>query len=206
MYIPKHFKVTDWKEIKAFINENSFGAIINTEDGRPVATHLPFQLQQEGDDFLLTSHFAKANPQWKSIESGNNQVLLIFQGPHAYVSSSWYKAEEVPTWNYQSVHIYGKAEIMTEQELEEDLTLLLEKYEKHRENPVLWEKLSDQTKKQIRGIMGVKIKIDEVQAAYKLSQNRKEEDYQNVIHRLLEANDADAKQVGKAMQKRDGLQ
>lgn len=70
----------------------------------------------------------------------------MYQGPHSYISSSWYEQENVPTWNYQAVHVYGTASIMSEQELEEDLKLLLQKYEGQRKNPVFWENLSQQTK------------------------------------------------------------
>ena len=66
----------------------------------------------------------------------------MFQGPHSYISSSWYENEEVPTWNYQAVHIYGKASILDKEELIDELTTMLKKYEEHRENPVLWDKLS----------------------------------------------------------------
>src|SRR5690606_31907602 len=130
MYIPKHFKVTDVDEVIEFIEMNSFGTIVTTEQGKPIATHLPLELHKQGDDYYITGHFAYANPQWKTL---NENVLVIYQGPHAYVSSTWYSHENVPTWNYQSVHIYGKASLMNEQELEEDLKLLLKKYENHRE-------------------------------------------------------------------------
>ncbi|OZU89672.1 protease [Virgibacillus indicus] len=200
MYIPKHFKVTDFAEIKEFIQHNSFGTIVSTEQDKPIATHLPLELHKQGDDYYITGHFAYANPQWKTFEVDN--VLVMFQGPHAYISSSWYKSENVPTWNYQSVHIYGTASIMSEQELQEDLKVLLQKYEQHRKNPALWENLSSQTKKQIKGIVGFKIKIQEVQAAYKLSQNRNEEDYENIIDKLYEEKDLNSKALAEVMENR----
>ncbi|PAV30876.1 protease [Virgibacillus profundi] len=200
MYIPKHFKVTDFDEIREFIQKYSFGTIVSTEQGKPIATHLPLELHKQGDDYYITGHFAYANPQWKTFEADN--VLVMFQGPHAYISSSWYKSENVPTWNYQSVHIYGTASIMSEQELQEDLKILLQKYEQHRKNPALWENLSSQTKKQIKGIVGFKIKIQEVQAAYKLSQNRNEEDYQNIIDKLYEEKDLNSQDLAEVMENR----
>lgn len=200
MYIPKYFKITDMDEVRDFIQENSFGTIVSTEQGKPIATHLPLQLLKEGDAFYITGHMAYANPQWKTFDGEN--VLVIFQGPHAYISSSWYNHENVPTWNYQAVHVYGTATIMSEQELEEDLLLLLQKYEQHRENAVLWETLSPQTRKQIKGIVGFKIKVEEVQAAYKLSQNRKDEDYQNIIDKLTEEADSNSHQMAKIMKNR----
>lgn len=199
MYIPKYFQVTNVDEIWDFVQKNSFGTIVTTEQGKPIATHLPLQLNKKGDDYYITGHMAYANPQWKTFEGENENVLVMYQGPHAYISSSWYNHENVPTWNYQSVHVYGTPSIMSEQELEEDLILLLQKYERHRKNAALWENLSPQTKKQIKGIVGFKIKIQEVQAAYKLSQNRNEEDYRNIIDKLNEEEDLHSHQMAEVM-------
>lgn len=199
MYVPKHFKVSDFDEIREFIQENSFGTIVTTKEGKPIATHLPLELYKQGDDYYITGHMAYANPQWKTF--GDDNVLVMYQGSHAYISSSWYKSENVPTWNYQSVHVYGTANIMSEQELQEDLILLLQKYEKHRKNAALWENLSSQTKKQIKGIVGFKVKVQEVQAAYKLSQNRDEEDYRNIIDKLKEESDLSSQQLAEVMKK-----
>jgi transcriptional regulator len=205
MYIPKHFKVTDFDEIREFIQRNSFGTIVTTKQGKPIATHLPLELHKLGDDYFVTGHMAYANPQWKTFETDHDHVLVMFQGPHAYISSSWYNHENVPTWNYQSVHVYGTANIMNEQELEEDLVLLLQKYERHRKNAALWENLSQQSKKQIKGIVGFKIKIQEVQATYKLSQNRNEEDYHNIIDKLKEEENLNSHQIAEVMKNRESL-
>ena len=201
MFIPRHFKVTDFDEIHDFIEKNSFGTIVTTENGKPIATHTPMDLYNEGDDYYIFGHMAYRNPQWKTFNSVND-TLVMFQGPHAYISSSWYHHENVPTWNYQSVHVYGKASVMSEQELEQYLAFLLKKHEQHRENPVLWDTLSSQTKKQMNGTVGFKMKIEEVQAAYKLSQNRNEEDYEAIIEKLHEEEDFHAKQIADVMKKR----
>ncbi len=143
MYIPKYFKVTNVDEIWDFVQKNSFGTIVTTEQGKPIATHLPLGLKKKGDDYYLTGHMAYGNPQWRTFETCED-VLVMFQGPNAYISSSWYGHEEVPTWNYQAVHVYGKASILQKDELIEELTIMLEKYEENRKNPVLWDKLSPQ--------------------------------------------------------------
>jgi transcriptional regulator len=200
MYIPNHFKVTEFDEIRDFIQRNSFGTIVTTEQGKPIATHVPLELHKQGDDYYLTGHLAYGNPQWKTF--GDDPVLVMYQGPHAYISSSWYKSENVPTWNYQAVHVYGTASLMSEQELQEDLKSLLQKYEQHRENAALWEKLSSKAKKQIKGIVGFKVKVEEVQAAYKLSQNRSEEDYDNIIAKLYEEKDVNSRQIAEVMKER----
>lgn len=201
MYIPKYFKITNVNEIWDFVQNNSFGTIVTIKSGKPIATHLPLQLMKEEDTYYLTGHMAYGNTQWRTFETCDD-ILIMFQGPHAYISSSWYKEENVPTWNYQAVHVYGTARILDEEELEQDLTMLLQKYEEHRDNPVLWENLSSQTKKQIKGIVGFKIKIQEVQAAYKLSQNRNEEDYKKIIGKLFEEKDLNSKQLAEVMKNR----
>ena len=129
--------------------------------------------------------------------------LLCFKDRHAYISSSWYGQENVPTWNYQAVHVYGKASILEKDELIEDLTIMLEKYEENRENPVLWDKLSPHLlESELKGIVGFKIKVGEIQAAYKLSQNRNETDYINIIDKLQNEGNPNSKQMAERMEKR----
>ncbi|RST64568.1 FMN-binding negative transcriptional regulator [Bacillus pumilus] len=184
MHIPSFFQVKDMEEIKAFIQSHSFATVVTTTDGKPIATHIPVSFLQIEDSYVISGHMAIGNPQCKTLEE-NEQVLVIFQGPHAYISSSWYEKEAVPTWNYQAVHVYGKAKLLEKSELVKELTTMLETYESHREQPVLWHTLSDELlEKQMKGIVGFKIIIDEVQAAFKLSQNRHERDYAHIIEKL----------------------
>jgi transcriptional regulator len=202
MYIPKNFKVTNVNEIWDFIEENSFGTIVTTEQGKPIATHLPLGFIKKGNDYYLTGHMAFGNHQWKTFETCEN-VLVMFQGPHAYISSSWYSHENVPTWNYQAIHLYGKASILEKDELIEELTRMLEKYEQNREKPVLWDKLSPELlESQLKGIVGFKIKVEEIQAAYKLSQNRNETDYNNIIDKLQNEENPNSHQMAEVMEKR----
>ncbi|WP_144510840.1 FMN-binding negative transcriptional regulator [Bacillus sp. FJAT-22090] len=203
MYVPKYFKATDVNEISEFVQQNSFGTIVTTRKGKPIATHLPLSLSKIEEDYYITGHLAYGNPQWRTFEN-EEDILVMFQGPHAYISSSWYEHENVPTWNYQAVHMYGSASIMNEEELQQELTRLLQKYEQHRENPVLWDTLSPQVlEKELKGIVGFKIKVKEIQAAYKLSQNRNEKDYHNIIEKLQEEDDLDSKQMAQLMAKKN---
>ncbi|WP_282063130.1 FMN-binding negative transcriptional regulator [Bacillus pumilus] len=199
MHIPSFFQVKDMEEVKAFIQSHSFATVVTTTDGKPIATHIPVSFLQIEDSYVISGHMAIGNPQWKTLEE-NEQVLVIFQGPHAYISSSWYEKEAVPTWNYQAVHVYGKAKLLEKSELVKELTTMLETYESHREQPVLWHTLSDELlEKQMKGIVGFKIIIDEVQAAFKLSQNRHERDYAHIIEKLEAENDVE---MAEAMKKR----
>ncbi|MFJ5770473.1 FMN-binding negative transcriptional regulator [Psychrobacillus sp. NPDC093180] len=202
MYIPKYYKVTDFEEIREFIQKNSFGTIVTTKKGKPIATHLPLRFSEKDGDYYVTGHMAYGNPQWRTFEESED-ILVMFQGPHAYISSSWYEHENVPTWNYQAVHAYGAASILDEEELKQELSEMLLKYEKHRENPILWEKLSPQVlEKELKGIIGFKIKICEVQAAYKMSQNRNEKDYVNIVQKLQEEKDINSHQMAEVMKKK----
>jgi len=202
MYIPKYYKVTDVNEIEEFIQMNSFATLVTTKQGTPIATHLPLIINKKGEDYYLTGHMAYGNPQWRTFESCGD-VLVMFQGPHAYISSSWYSHENVPTWNYQAVHIYGQAIVLEKEELAEDLTILLEKYEKNREKPILWDSLSPELlEKEMKGIVGFKIKVGEIQAAYKMSQNRNEVDYENIIDQLKKEETPNSNQMAELMEKR----
>ncbi|TWT26056.1 FMN-binding negative transcriptional regulator [Planomicrobium sp. CPCC 101110] len=202
MYIPKYFKIADFEEIREFVQHNAFGTLVTTKKGRPIATHLPLQLIKEEEDYYITGHMAYGNPQWRSFET-SEEALVMFQGPHAYISSSWYEHKNVPTWNYQSVHIYGPAHTLNEEELKQDLAKLLQKYESHRENPVLWDNLSPSLlEKELKGIVGFKIHVKEVQGAYKMSQNRNETDYRNIVEQLQNEKNPNAKQMAEVMKKK----
>ncbi|MGE7907188.1 FMN-binding negative transcriptional regulator [Peribacillus sp. NPDC094092] len=202
MYVPKYFKVTNVDEIWDFVQENSFGTIVTTEQGKPIATHLPLGLNKKGGDYYITGHMAYGNRQWRTFETCED-VLVMFQGPNAYISSSWYGHEEVPTWNYQAVHVYGKASILEKDELIEELTIMLEKYEGNRENSVLWDKLSpDLLESELKGIVGFKLKVTDIQAAYKLSQNRNAMDYTNIIDKLQNEGNPNSEQMAELMESR----
>ena len=144
-----------------------------------MATHLPFGLREDHQEkLILEGHFAKANPQWKEIKDGQ-EVLCIFNGPHAYISSSWYQQEDVPTWNYQAVHIRGTYKRQSPSEVLAALQRLVDKYEKDSEQPVSLQKLSQKTLNQVNGIVGFQIESLHVDAAYKLSQGR-DTDHQRI--------------------------
>ncbi|AYC29003.1 FMN-binding negative transcriptional regulator [Paenisporosarcina cavernae] len=185
MYIPKQFRVEDMEEVKRFLQEHAFATIVSSTSGRPVATHLPLQVAEKNGKLTLTGHFAYGNKQWKAW-SEEEEVLVIFQGPHAYVSSSWYDHVNVPTWNYEAVHIYGIAHFLSLDELKNDLAALLEKYEHGRESAVVWNTLPEELlERELKGIKGFRIDVTKVEAAYKLSQNRHPSDYEAIQQHLL---------------------
>tara|TARA_R110002051_G_scaffold201653_2_gene268436 strand:- start:4104 stop:4706 length:603 start_codon:yes stop_codon:yes gene_type:complete len=200
MYIPQYYKQTDLSEIKNFLIQHSFGILVNQVEGKPWATHIPLELDKDknGKDILI-GHISRANPQAKNLELIDN-VLCIFNGPHAYISSSWYKEEEVPTWNYIAVHIYGKLQILTEEEVMASLYKLVDKYEKNSKKPISLNDMSEKTLRQVKGVVGFQISIDEIQATYKLSQTRPE-DQSKIISELEKTNETNALKIAKAMKK-----
>lgn len=201
MYVPKYFQVNDQQEINDFIHAHSFATLVSNDGEVPVATHLPLELEERAGKLYLTGHLAYANPHWRTFEK-NATVLAMFQGPHAYVSASWYNHHNVPTWNYMAVHAYGRVRIVDDERLKRILAELLEKYETGRENAVLWETLShDMLAPQLKAIVGFEIEVERIDAKYKLSQKRNDIDYRSIIAHLEESNDADARKVAEAMRK-----
>jgi len=203
MYVPSHFRPDSWPEIRKIVEDNSFATIVSCDAGRPVATHAPLRLiEPAAGTFLLQGHMARANPHWRVLEA-EQKSLAIFAGPHTYVSPRWYKQLNVPTWNYIAVHIYGKPRLVTESdELRGLLTGLVHRYEGHveAERRYTVEGLPpDYLDTQMRGIVGFEISVDEVQASFKLSQNRTQEDHDNVIVELRKSDDQDAQRIAQAM-------
>ena len=186
MYTPSVFKNNDFDAIRLFIEKNSFGLLINTIDQKPFATHIPFLFhQKENNKNYLFGHLSKANPQWHSFNN-KEQVLVVFSGPHQYVSSSWYDHESAPTWNYIAVHVYGRILLQSETQLRASLALLMNKHEQGKEAP---NKLSEKyVAHHIQGIVGFEIEITEIQATEKLSQDKNEKNQQAIIKGLETAN------------------
>jgi transcriptional regulator len=190
MYIPRRYEEKDHEKIQAFISENSFAILISVLDGMPVGTHIP--LLQEKDDQgrdILIGHISRGNDQKLSLADGA-KVLAIFAGPHAYVSPRWYTQINVPTWNYIAVHVYGTINLIEGEALRAALSRLVNNYEQHLPRPVdIGEIPEKQLQAEMRGIVGFQILIEDIQAAYKLSQNRDEQSYHQVIEKLAEGDE-----------------
>lgn len=201
MYIPEIYKNENPTAIKDFLQKNSFGILVNQVDGKLWATHIPLELDtNENGRQVLYGHISKENPQWKSFAS-DNKILAIFSGPNSYVSPSWYDHENVPTWNYTAVHVYGTIKIIKGEALLSSLKKLVDKYEARSENPIKIEDLSEKTMRQTRGIIAFEIEIDEIQAVHKLSQNRDDKNYQNIISELEKTEESNSIAIAKEMSK-----
>jgi transcriptional regulator len=202
MYVPRRFEEKDKEKIHAFIRENSFAILISIHEGRPIGTHIPLHLETnaEGHD-ILVGHISRGNEQKHTLIDGA-QVLAIFPGPHAYISPRWYTQMMVPTWNYISVHVYGTVKIMEGEALKAALSRLMDNYEQHLPQPVHIDEIPEKSlHDDLRGIVGFQILVTEYQAAAKLSQNRDEQSYHQVIAHL-DQGDETARAVAAEMQAR----
>ncbi|GGF09038.1 FMN-binding negative transcriptional regulator [Flavobacterium limi] len=201
MYTPHIYKNENPEEIRTFLKENSFGILINQTNGKLCATHIPIELDINTDGKeILQGHISKLNPQAEGFAE-NDHVLAVFTGSHAYISSSWYDHENVPTWNYIAVHVYGRIKIVDEATSIQQLKKLVDKYETGSENPVRVENLSAKTMRESRGIFGFEIEIDEIQATKKLSQSRDDYNFKNIISELEKTENPQAIAVAREMSK-----
>lgn len=178
MYVPGHFAESDAAKLSRLIDENGFGLLVTVAEGKPMGSHVPFLYERERN--VLLAHVARANPQWRHF-SGDADVMVVFQGPHAYISPSWYRAPGVPTWNYAVAHVYGRARALEDAAaLKGIVEKLTAKYESHYEQP--WTPAYDP--RMLNAIVGIEVAITEVQGKFKLSQNRPAADRAAVIERL----------------------
>ena len=202
MYIPKQYQLEDRKEILEFLKTNNFPALVSFDGGKPTATHLPVEIEEGADGvWTVYGHLARANPQWKSL--AGQQVLLIFQGPHTYISPRWYGQANVPTWNYMLVHLYGTVRFLEGEAFKKLLSGLVAKHEVGTGYSL--EGLPPNfVQKQMEGIVGIAIDVNTVEASYKLSQNRNPQDHANIILELQNRTDEDSHKIARRMkQNRD---
>jgi transcriptional regulator len=201
MYIPKAFEVNDKTKLVNFIRDNSFGILFSQEESGPLATHLPFLIDEKtGDNGVLIGHMAKLNPHWNKLNG--KEVLVVFPGPHAYISASWYnEPNTVSTWNYVAVHVYGTVRIIEKkEEMVERMEKTVNFYESSMPNP--WNaKFDDEF---IDGLMNeivvFEILINKIEGKWKLSQNHSIERQQNLINGLKASNKYNSAEIAKMME------
>ena len=199
MLIPPIYREDRLDCLHSLVNDNSFGTLVTVSENIPVADHIPFFLhdsEEDGELGTLRGHVAVANPVWKSV-NGEQEVLVIFQGPSAYVTPNWYASKQehgkvVPTWNYMVVHARGKLTVQQDSAwLLAHLNSLTGQHEAVQKTP--W-KVSDAPAdfidRQMRGIVGVEILITDLAGQWKLSQNKDAADYAGVVEGLTAGNSA----------------
>ena len=198
MYISKLYREEDREKILEFLRQNEFAILVAHDGEKLTASHLMMAVLEEGERLFINGHMSKANSHWKTFEK-HPEVLVIFHGAHTYISPTWYNHVNVPTWNYQSIHVYGKPRLITDyDEAYSILKRLVDRYESNSHYKL--ETLpQDFVEKEIKGIMAFQIEVTRVEANYKLSQNRKDEDHANIITQLEERTDDLSHKVAEAM-------
>ena len=204
MYIPAAFAMTDPVKIAEVLSSHSFGMMVSKDGDSLFASHLPFLYKPEaGTHGKLTSHMAKANRHWE-LFNDQEETLVIFNGPHAYISPSWYVAEAaVPTWNYVTVHVYGKPHLTgSEAEL---ISILEETVAKHESGlPAPWStaRLPEELKSKLhQALVGFEMEITRIEGKFKLGQNRSKEDREKMLSVLREASDTDSVALARLMER-----
>lgn len=200
MYIPKLYREEDRENIIEFLKQNNFPALVSHDGEKLIATHLPVEIiNGEEGALAILGHMSRANPQWKSF--GGQEVLLIFQGAHAYISPRWYNHVNVPTWNYMMAHVYGKVRTLEGEELRSLLSSLVGSHEAGTSYRL--ENLpEDFVQKEMKGVFGFMLEVTRMDASYKLSQNRDEKDYENIIRELEGRGDENSLGVAKGMREK----
>ena len=197
MYVPKHFEPS--KPADRLIEEVCFGTLVEYIDGTLYAAHIPLHFDKERK--WAYGHLAKANElaaKWV-LEESKNDALFIINGPSAYISSSWYATEEVPTYNYTAIQVKGSRRLRNRAETDDDLKRLVDYYEQKEPKGLTYDTYSPKTLLQSKGVVGFSLEIKSIRAIEKLSQNRKED--QESIIKQLESRCQEAQRVAELMNK-----
>jgi transcriptional regulator len=193
MYLPQYFEETRVEELHRIIAEYSLGAFVTNGPNGLDANHLPFELNPNaGDRGHLLAHVARANPVWKEVKDGD-EVLVIFRAGSAYISPNWYPSKhefhkQVPTWNYQAVHVHGKVRIRDDERFVRGVVARLTRVNEGRTGSERPWKMTDSSKEYIdqmlTAIVGIEIEITKMIGKWKLSQNKEERDRINAAEEL----------------------
>ncbi len=202
MYKLKYFTEEDNEKVIAFMEENSFALITGMGDEYPVATQVPLDIKIENDKIFLTGHMMKNTDHHKAFLKNEN-VLVIFNGPHCHVSASWYSNPNVAsTWNYMTVHAKGKIRFGDEAQTKKIVEGLTNKYEKP-DSPAAFSKLSNEyVDRLVKAIIAFTIEVETLDNVFKLSQNHDEETRQSIIEHLRKNGSDNEKAIAEEMEQR----
>jgi transcriptional regulator len=201
MYLPAAFAETDQARLHDFIEQSSLGLLVSQVDGLPFASHLPFLLDRTaGPHGTLVGHLARANPQWR--EAAGQTALAIFSGAHAYLSPTWYEAEQVvPTWNYTAVYAYGRVQVVEDKEaLLEIVREMVQVYEQAMPRPWSFDPTSTCLERLRAQIVGFRIEVERIEGKFKLNQNHPADRRQKVVRALQQRGDENSLAVAAMMQ------
>ncbi|WP_126968400.1 FMN-binding negative transcriptional regulator [Xanthomonas arboricola] len=202
MYTPRAFAQTDLALLDWLIARDPFVTLISHgEDGQPAISHLPVLYRRDAQSVIIEGHWARPNPQARS----PGDAVLVVQGPHAYVSPSWYPDKEaaarVPTWNYAVAHLHGRCEQVSD---EAALGELIGRMSTHFEQSVgsdwLFEMERDSHRRQLRGLVGFRFVPSRIELTFKLSQNHPAANQRSVSQFLAQQPDQASNAIAALMQ------
>jgi transcriptional regulator len=205
MYNLSYFKEQDPAEVIAFAKAHPFVFLCGCDtDNKPVATQVPVFIDEKDGKLFLSGHIMKKTDHHLAFEQNPN-VLAVFTGPHTYVSASWYSdKQQGSTWNYTSVHAKGVIRFLDHQALLDVLQRTTDHFENNPYSGANFKDLSNEyVEKMAKAIVAFEIEVTAVDHVFKLSQNRDEKSYDNIVHKLKEQG-GDAEVVGKQMEERRG--
>lgn len=205
VYLPPAFTETRTEVLLAHIERHDFGLLVSHGAGGLIASQIPFLVARRDGALVLQGHLARANPQAAELD-GAGEALAIFEGPHAYISPSWYGAgPAVPTWNYAAVHAYGAARAIADPEWLRDLVRRLsERHEAREPRPWRMHDLPEAyVASMLNGIVGVEIAVERLEGKFKLSQNRPAADRPRVIAALDRRENAESRELAALMRGRE---
>ncbi|MGN6567586.1 MAG: FMN-binding negative transcriptional regulator [Flavipsychrobacter sp.] len=202
MYKLPYFTESNKDEVINFMQQYSFITLICNDGKQSVATQIPVLFDIKKDEVVLRAHIMRKTDHHLAIEQ-NKDVLVLFQGPHCYVSSSWYTEKMGATWNYLTVHARGTTKFLDDKETIELLGDLTAQYEANQEQPLLIQDMPEgHVSSLVKAIIGIEIKLYDIYPIFKLSQNRDDGSYINIVKHLLKSEDKDAHIIAAEMQKR----
>jgi len=188
------YLMTDPDEVKRLIRNNPWATFVSPSSQGLTASHYPAILDEEEDGIVIVSHFGR--PDEKLHELGEHEILVIIQGPHDYVSPSWYAPGDlVPTWNHVTAHLYGTPEILSDEENYAMLGRLTDHFERHQSHGRSLSEDEEGTRRIVKGTVGLRMKVDRFEARAKLSQNKGPETVENIVGEVGKRNPALAEEM-----------
>lgn len=199
MYIPEQYKIKETSKLLSFIDKWNFADLVTSSQGKIMSNKVPLLVDSENN--ILYGHLGRSNEQLNELEIADD-LMVIFSGLHSYISPQWYESKGmVPTWNFETVQVKGKANLVDSNELIEILTKLTRKHESQFNTQWVMENLGpDKLEKMLNFIVGFKIEIKEIKGKQKFSQNRSDADRKSVINALEQQEDQMAQLMAEQMQ------
>ena len=202
MYKFPYYTEQDEQKVIAFMNENAFALITGTGERYPVATQIPLAIKLKDDRIFLEGHMMRKTDHHLAFEKNNN-VLVLFTGPHCFVSASWYTDPQMgSTWNYMTVHAKGKISFMDEEGTRNAVKALSDKYAGTSSQSAFDNLPKEYIDHMVKAIVGFSIEVETLENTFKLSQNRDEASQRNIIEQLMKRGDEHSRKIAKEMIKR----